>query len=1478
MNNKIPPPRNLLSAMNLRLALSLALIPALHSLAQQPALQLAKDDHISIVGNALADRLQHEGTFEAMLHQAFPDLNLSIRNLGFAADELTIRTRSENFGSPEQWLEKTKTSVVFAFFGFNESFKGTDGLDRFKADLDAFLKQQKQANYSGKGAPKVVLFSPIAHENLNNPDFPDGAQTNDRLRYYSEAMQQVAAANGAVFVDLFKPSLAAYAAAKEPLTVNGIHLRPQGYAALAPAMFSGLFGKPAPAPAPNLVSAVNDKNWQWHQRYRTVDGYNVYGGRSQMAYPQGKDGPELKNYKVMQEEMSQRDVMTANRDARIHALAKGSELTVDDSNLPPVTPVLSNKPGPNPDLSHPYPSGEEVISKVSLHEGLSMNLFADEKQFPDLVNPVQMAWDTRGRLWVAAWPSYPERTPTSKVGDKLLILEDTDNDGRADKCSTFLDNLNSPTGFQFWNDGVLVMQAPDLWFVRDTNGDGIGDHKEVVLNGIDSADSHHTTNAMCLDPGGATYLSDGVFHRTQVETLTGPTRHADGAIWRFEPRTGKFNLHIAYGFANPHGRVFDRWGNDIVTDATGNATYFGPAISGWLSEGKHNPIKELWNRPSRPCPATGLVSSRHFPDDWQGNFLNLNVIGFQGIYRAKLEYKDSGIEGTRLPDLLEGHTETFRPICVSNGPDGAIYFCDWAQTIIGHLQHHLRDPNRDHQHGRVYRITHKGRPLLQPKKIHGEPTAALVRLLAEPEDGVRERAKIELGARPTPEVLAALASWTSSLDKSDKDYEHHLSEALWLHQWHNSVNPVLLANRLASPEPNARAAAVRVALYWRDRLPDPLAIIRAAAQDPHPRVRLEAVRAASYFSSWEAADAALLALAKPTDYYLDYVITETIRQLEPFWRKAIADGLPLCASNPAGVNFLMASVSTAELLKLPRTQLVFNALLTRPDVAESNRIEALDGLAKAAQSSIAAEAFRALAAKGNPSDNALADLARIVTRQPQADLVANRAAAAALTTPANPPAAREAGIASLVVADASIAAAWEKAQSSSAALRDFLAAIPLIPDAPLRAAADASIRSVFKQLPTAVASELSSAKGTRGRFVRIDLPRSGTLTLAEVEVLSGAQNIARNGTASQKNTSYGGEPARAIDGNTNPDYNSGTQTHTEENTDNPWWELDLGRVADIDAITLHNRSGEFASRLDGYTLSILDADRIKVAEIKGAKASSQPMRHVFDSDPTSLIFNAAINALVATGTNPQDAFSLLASEVTSLREPTAAAQAMLRLPRSAWSPTAAAAAADALVARAAKTPPANRTSSDFLEAAQAASEFSSILPPDRAASIRRSLRDLAVSVHIVKTVREQMRFNTARLVVEAGKPFEILFENSDVMPHNLVFSLPGSREEIGTDAQSMSPEKIDAQGRAFVPANPKIIAASKLLEPGKSERLKMTAPTQPGSYEMVCTFPGHWMVMWGKLIVTPDVDTYLAKHPQPEDLPPTFSQPTPESK
>jgi len=181
----------------------------------------------------------------------------------------------------------------------------------------------------------------------------------------------------------------------------------------------------------------------------------------------------------------------------------------------------------------------------------------------------------------------------------------------------------------------LLMQAPDLWWIRDTNNDSKADTKERILMGMDSADSHHTANAICLDPGGSIYLSDGVFHRTQVETGDGALRNNDGAIYRFEPRTHRFETYVAYGFANPHGRVFDAWGNDFITDATGNANYFGPAFSGRIDyPNKHSGMKEFWNRPSRPCPGTGILTSRHFPEEFQGNFLNLNVISFQGVFRV----------------------------------------------------------------------------------------------------------------------------------------------------------------------------------------------------------------------------------------------------------------------------------------------------------------------------------------------------------------------------------------------------------------------------------------------------------------------------------------------------------------------------------------------------------------------------------------------------------------------------------------------------------------------------------------------------------------------------------------------------------------------------------------------------------------------------------------------------------------------------
>ena len=138
------------------------------------------------------------------------------------------------------------------------------------------------------------------------------------------------------------------------------------------------------------------------------------------------------------------DVMTANRDKRIWAVAQGKDLVVDDSNTPPFIPVKTNKPGAGPNGEHIFLSGEEAIGQMTIGKNLKVNLFASEKEFPELAKPVQMSFDARGRLWVACWPTYPHWKPKEEMNDKLLILEDTDGDGKADKKIVFADKPALP--------------------------------------------------------------------------------------------------------------------------------------------------------------------------------------------------------------------------------------------------------------------------------------------------------------------------------------------------------------------------------------------------------------------------------------------------------------------------------------------------------------------------------------------------------------------------------------------------------------------------------------------------------------------------------------------------------------------------------------------------------------------------------------------------------------------------------------------------------------------------------------------------------------------------------------------------------------------------------------------------------------------------------------------------------------------------
>jgi glucose/arabinose dehydrogenase len=841
--------------------------------AEQPRLELHRGDRIIIIGNTFAERMQYYGHFETLLHSRFPDLELVVHNLGYSADELTLRPRQASFDDHGHTLKDEKPDVLVAAFGFNESFAGPAGLAKFRTDLEHFIKTATSTSYNGKRPPKLVLLSPIAHQDLKNPHVTDGKKNNENIKLYSDAMADLAAKHGVIFVDLFTPTKRLYESSSHPLTINGIHLIDAGYEQLAPVLDRALFGTPPAATRADmkaLHAAVQEKNLQFFYDYRAVNGCYIYGGRKS---PFG-----VVNFPA---EFAKLRKMIQDRERRVWDLAQGKNASsrIDDRDTGEFARVVSNVQG-NPHITTPA----EEIKSFTLPEGYAVNLFASEVEFPELEDPVAMTFDAKGRLWVTAVPSYPMYLPGKKPNDKVLILEDKNDDGKADRCTVFADGLHLPTGLELGDGGVYLSQMPNLMFLKDTDGDDRADRRELIMHGFDTADSHHAMHAFTWDPGGALHWQEGIFHYTQVETPYGPRRCNESGIFRWEPRTLKFDVFVSYGFANPWGHYIDRWGQNFVADASGGNNYYGTAFSGKVVyPQKHGTMKQFFPMQWRPTCGCELVYSRHFPQDTQGDYLLNNNIGFQGILRYRVREEGSGFAGTAVEPLLKSSDPNFRPVALQFGPDGALYVVDWFNPLIGHMQHSLRDPNRDHTHGRIWRITYPARPLLQKAHIAGAKVDELLDLLAAYEDRTRYRARRELRERPEPEVNRALEEWIASRNENNPEYWRQMLEALWLRQSLDDVERPLLLRVLRCPEPRARAAATRVVGYWRDRLEGALELLRKQVNDEHPRVRLEAIRALSFFDGDDASKAqeiALESLVHPQDDYIEYILAETTKTLD----------------------------------------------------------------------------------------------------------------------------------------------------------------------------------------------------------------------------------------------------------------------------------------------------------------------------------------------------------------------------------------------------------------------------------------------------------------------------------------------------------------------------------------------------------------------------------------------------------------------
>jgi len=778
----------------------------------QDSFQFEKNDVVAIFGNGLADRMQHAPWVEAALQANLKGINVRFRNMSFSGDMVNQRPRNKGFTNDAEYLRHVAPDVVFIMYGYNESHAGPAGAEAYQNELIKLVKRYQEA----KKGLRFVLFSPIAYENTGNSLLPEGTDLNLNLKSFTDATEQAAAAVEATFVDLYSPTLQLFADTEKQLTLNGIHLNADGYKKLASVISQSLTGKPAPAEDQlSLVyKAIKDKNWHWHNRYRATDGNDIWGSRSGLSFVGGQTNAE-----VLKHELKMLDIMTANRDPVVWAAADGKELSADDSNVPPPIEVISNVGGGSQSSSAEkegstaYLTAKDSMAKIKVPDGFELNVFASEEMFPDLANPVQMQVDAKGRLWAASWNSYPKWEPGDELIDSLMIFEDTDNDGVADERKIFA-HVHNPLGFEFWGGGVIVTSGPDLIFLKDSDGDDKADVRYPLLQGLGTSDTHHAANNLIYGPDGGIYWQSGVFLVHNHETPWGKNLSTGGSgLYRFDPRTFAITP-IAANRPNPHGTSFDRWGYLYCNDGTGGRSYqVRPFKNGFRMD-------TLLDKEFRPVAANEVLSSAHFPDDMQEDFLIANVIGFLGVKQYKLDRGDGGnrqygdVWGTPGKELLNSTDRNFRPSDAVVGEDGALYVADWHNAIIGHMQHNIRDPNRDHKHGRIFRLTVKGRPLQKTVAIAGEPINALLENLKHPVNGVRHRTRVELSSRDSAAVISATKNWMQNFDANDEKQAHHLLEALWMFQQHNVEN-IELADRLADADfPHVANAAQTVKHFW----------------------------------------------------------------------------------------------------------------------------------------------------------------------------------------------------------------------------------------------------------------------------------------------------------------------------------------------------------------------------------------------------------------------------------------------------------------------------------------------------------------------------------------------------------------------------------------------------------------------------------------------------------------------------------------
>ncbi len=534
----------------------------------------------------------------------------------------------------------------------------------------------------------------------------------------------------------------------------------------------------------------------------------------------------------------------------------------------------------------PKPDLKEEQASFSIVDGFEISLFAAT---PMIEKPTQINFDSEGRLWLCGSHIYPQLNVNEEPSDRIVILEDTDNDGVADKSSIFYDKLIIPGGVLPDNKGgAYVANGDKLIHLSDTDGDGKADKSEVLLTGFGTEDTHHTLHRLGWGPGGKLYMLQGYYIASHVETAYGPRHLNGGGLWTYDVDTRRLEI-FTKGHVNPWGHSVSYWGQSFESDGAGNG--FGHSFPNSVSKASPGESISIPILTPKSPKASGLeiISGEHFPSSWKGNIIT-NDFRAHITDRYTLEADGSSYKASLEPTFLKSSHKSFRPVDLTMGPDGALYIADWYSPIIQHGEVDFRDERRDHQHGRIWRITAKGRPLVQKPNYKQSSIPELLDLLKADENWVRLLAKQTLKTREANEVLPAISEWLGKLDSQDPDYDHHRLEALWTVQTINLIDIDLLKLVLKSKTAGARSAAARVLYYWNEKVPDALDLLKTAVQDQDPSVRREAITTLSQFTSVEAFKIVLLAYKANMDLSYSFALRQTCRMLSKYWLPSVHNG------------------------------------------------------------------------------------------------------------------------------------------------------------------------------------------------------------------------------------------------------------------------------------------------------------------------------------------------------------------------------------------------------------------------------------------------------------------------------------------------------------------------------------------------------------------------------------------------------------